>query len=76
MNFTNIVKKKKITFLTSVFNKKYLDFLKLLKLKTIKVASMEITNTELLSQMNNLYKNIIISTGASKLSEVKKYLNM
>ena len=71
-------KKKKITFLTSVFNKKYLDFLKLLKLKTIKVASMEITNTELLSQMNSMYKNIIISTGASKLSEVKKvfkYIN-
>ncbi len=64
--------KKKITFLTSVFNKKYLEFLKPLKLKTIKVASMEITNTELLSRMNNMFKNIIISTGASKLSEIKK----
>tara|TARA_B100000989_G_scaffold94021_1_gene68353 strand:+ start:25584 stop:26393 length:810 start_codon:yes stop_codon:yes gene_type:complete len=65
-------KKKRITFLTSVFNKKYLDFLRPLKLRTIKVASMEITNSELLKKMNSSYKNIIISTGASKLDEVKK----
>ena len=67
-------KKKKITFLTSVFNKKYLDFLSPLKLKTIKVASMEITNFELLKKMNRMYENIIISTGASKLAEVKRVL--
>ena len=64
--------KKKIIFLTSVFNKKYLNFLKPLKLKTIKVASMEITNFELLREMNKIYKNIIISTGASKIEEIKK----
>ena len=33
---------------------------------------MEITNFELLREMNKIYKNIIISTGASKISEVKK----
>ena len=64
--------KKKIIFLTSVFNKKYLSFLKFLKLKTIKVASMEITNFELLTEMNKIYKNIIVSTGASKIDEIKK----
>jgi len=64
--------KKKIIFLTSDFNKKYLNFLKSLKLKTIKVASMEITNFELLREMNKIYKNIIISTGASKIEEIKK----
>ena len=63
---------KKIIFLTSVFNKKYLSFLKFLKLKTIKVASMEITNFELLTEMNKIYKNIIVSTGASKIDEIKK----
>ena len=68
-------KKKKIIFLTSVFNKKYLKFLKHLKLKTIKVASMEITNIELLKEMNKIYNNIIISTGASKIDEVKKVFN-
>ncbi len=67
--------KKKITFLTSVFNKKYLEFLKPLKLKTIKVASMELTNFELLKEMNKNYKNIIISTGASKINEVKNVFN-
>lgn len=65
-------KKNKIIFLTSVFNKKYLEFLKPLRLKTIKVASMEITNYELLKKMNKSYNNIIISTGASKINEVKK----
>ena len=33
---------------------------------------MEITNFELLREMNKIYNNIIISTGASKISEVKK----
>lgn len=64
-------KKKKIKFLTSVFNKKYLSFLKKLNLNTIKVASMEINNAELLIEMNKMFENIIISTGASKLNEVK-----
>ena len=32
---------------------------------------MEITNFELL-KMNKMYNNIIISTGASKISEIKK----
>jgi N,N'-diacetyllegionaminate synthase len=68
-------KKVKINFLTSVFNKKYLNFLKYLKLKTVKVASMEITNFELLKELNKLYQNIIISTGASKIEEVKKIFN-
>ncbi len=70
--------KKKIIFLTSVFNKKYLKFLKPLKLNTIKVASMEITNFELLREINKIYKNIIISTGASRISEIKnifKYID-
>ena len=33
---------------------------------------MEITNFELLSEMNKIYNNIIISTGASKIDEVGK----
>ena len=61
--------------MTSVFNKKYLQFLKYLKLNTIKVASMEINNFELLKEMNKIYRNIIISTGASKIDEVKKVFN-
>ena len=70
--------KKKIKFLTSVFNQKYLKLLRPLKLKTIKVASMEINNFPLLIEMNRMFENIIVSTGASKLKEVKnvfKYVN-
>ena len=68
-------KKKKILFLTSVFNKKYLDFISPLRLNTIKIASMEITNYELLKEVNKKFKNILISTGASKLNEVKNVFN-
>ena len=68
-------KKNKIKFLTSVFNKKYLSYLKPLKLKTIKVASMEINNVSLLKDVNKMFENIIISTGASKLDEVKNIFN-
>ena len=34
---------------------------------------MEITNIELLKEMNKIYNNIIISTGASKIDEVKSF---
>ena len=34
---------------------------------------MEITNYELLKKMNGIFNNIIISTGASKIDEVKKF---
>ena len=37
--------KNNIEFLTSVFNKRYLEFIKDLKLESIKIASMEINNT-------------------------------
>ena len=33
---------------------------------------MEINNAQLLIEMNKIFENIIISTGASKLNEVKK----
>ena len=69
-------KKKKINFLTSVFNINYLKFLKKLKSDTIKVASMEINNIELLKALNKDYSEILVSTGASKISEVQKVLGV
>jgi N,N'-diacetyllegionaminate synthase len=69
-------KKTKIKFLTSVFNIDYLKFLKKIKNDTIKVASMEINNIELLKALNKNYSQILVSTGASKISEVKKVLEV
>ncbi len=64
--------KNKIEFLTSVFNPKYFDFLKNLNLSSIKIASMEINNEKLINRAKSLYKQIFISTGATKLDEIKK----
>ncbi len=69
-------KKTKINFLTSVFNINYLKFLKKIKIDTIKVASMEINNLELLKALNKNYSQILVSTGASKIYEVKKVLEI
>ena len=63
--------KNEIEFLTSVFNKKYLEFLKDLKLHSIKIASMEINNKELISDAEKSYNQIFISTGASKIEEIE-----
>ncbi len=63
---------KKIEFLTSTFNKKYLQFLKELELESIKIASMEINNEELISEAEKIYNQIFISTGATKIEEIEK----
>ena len=63
--------KNNIEFLTSVFNKKYFSFLKDLKLESIKIASMEINNTDLIDEAKKIYKQIFISTGATKLKEIE-----
>ena len=64
--------KNKIEFLTSVFNPKYFNFLKDLNLESIKIASMENNNNELIDQAKAIYKQIFISTGATKLDEIQR----
>jgi len=64
--------KYKIEFLTSVFNKKYFNFLKDLKLKSIKIASMEINNKPLIADAKKNFQQVFISTGATKLIELEK----
>lgn len=64
--------KHKIEFLTSVFNKKYFNFIKDLKLKSIKIASMEINNKSLIADAKKNFQQVFISTGATKLIELEK----
>tara|TARA_B110000444_G_scaffold77883_1_gene73655 strand:- start:1622 stop:2701 length:1080 start_codon:yes stop_codon:yes gene_type:complete len=65
-------KKKKITFLASAFDIKSLNFLvKKLKVKTLKIASGEITNAPLLLAHAQTNCNIILSTGMSKIEDIK-----
>ena len=63
---------KDIEFLASVFDIQSFNFLKSLKPNRIKIPSGEITNYLLLEQIGKLNKKIILSTGMSKLEEVKR----
>ena len=64
--------KNKIEFLTSVFNKRYLEFLKDLNLESIKIASMEINNDDLINNADKIFKQVFISTGATKIIEIEE----
>ena len=65
-------KQKKIKFLSSPFDIESINFLKKLKLKTIKVPSGEINNIPYLRELGKLNKKIILSTGMSNIVEIKK----
>ena len=69
-------KKKKIEFLASCFDvdsvKRYLRY----KPKYIKIPSGEITNHQLLEFIGSKKKKIILSTGMSKMQEVKKAVDL
>ena len=62
---------KDIEFLASVFDIQSFIFLKSLKPNRIKIPSGEITNFLLLEKIGKLNKKIILSTGMSKLDEIK-----
>ncbi len=65
-------KKIRIKFFTSVFNIKDLPFLKKINKDIIKIPSHEIHNIELIKSASKNFKKVLISTGASKWSELKK----
>jgi len=67
----NYCDKKKILFLTSVFNKKYFSFLNKLKLSSVKIASMENNNVEIINEATKNYNEVFMSTGATTLSELE-----
>ena len=69
-NYKNIVKKKGLSFCCSFFDNKSLTILKKNNLSHFKIASSELSNFDLLSRLNFLKKNIIVSTGMADLSDV------
>ena len=73
----NHCKKKKIDFLTSVFDVESLFFVeRKLKQKIIKIPSGEITNFFLLEKIDLSKYSIILSTGMSNINEIKKAINV
>jgi N,N'-diacetyllegionaminate synthase len=69
-------KKKKIIFISSAFDIESLKYLKKFKLSYFKVPSGEITNIPYLEALGKFGKRIILSTGMSSISEIKKALKV
>jgi len=67
---------KNIIFLTSIFNKKDLNFLSELNPDMIKIPSHEIYNIELISLALENFKKVLISTGASKWFEIENIIKL
>lgn len=66
---------KNIKFLTSIFDTSWINEIKKLNLDYIKVPSGEINNYPLLKSVASLNKKILLSTGASKIVEIKDAIN-
>ena len=69
-------KYKKIEYLCSAFDNNSLIFLKKNKIKEFKIPSGEITNYPYLKLLGSFNKKIILSTGMSTISEIKKAINI
>lgn len=68
--------KKGVKFLTSIFNEKDLIFLSELSSEMIKIPSHEIYNINLIDKCLQKFKKVLISTGASKWSEIEKIIKL
>ena len=64
--------KNEITFLSTGFDKKSIDLLDEIGMKAFKVASADITSLSLLEHIAKKNKPVILSTGASNISEIEK----
>ena len=70
-------KSKKIEFLSSVFDRESIAFLKNeLKINTIKIPTGEITNPLILEKLNLQSYYVILSTGMSNMSEIINAINI
>ena len=64
--------KIKIPFFASVFSKEDADLLAKVQKKLVKIASSESRNYDLIKYCSKKFNHLIISTGTSKFSEIKK----
>lgn len=68
-------KKKKIIFISTPFDIKSAEFLNKLNVPIFKIASSDLDNFLLLKKIKSFKKPMIISTGMSTMTEIKKTLN-
>lgn len=72
----NIAKKRKKIIFSSPFSIRAVDFLEELNTPIYKISSFEITDLKLINYIASKMKPIIISTGMSSLSEIKRAIKM
>ena len=72
----NYCKKRKIKFLSSVFDIESFNLLNDLNQKIIKIPSSEINNIPLLRYISKFKKKLIVSTGMSSLLDIKKNIKI
>ncbi|MCQ1539548.1 polysaccharide biosynthesis protein [Methanocalculus taiwanensis] len=68
--------KKGITFLSSCFSQKEVDFLDSLDVCAFKLASMDINNIPLLEYISKKDRPVIVSTGMATLGEIEKAVHI
>ena len=73
---SRICSNKKIEFLSTGFDIKSIKFLNSINQGRFKIPSGEITNYPLLKAIGKLNKKIILSTGMSKINEIKSALKV
>ena len=66
---------KRFYFFSTPFDKEAVWFLDDIKVKLFKLASFDISNYQLISEVAKTKKPTIVSTGMANLNEIKKYIN-
>ena len=72
---SDYAKKIGIEFISSPFDLKSLNFLRLINVNIIKIPSGEITNIQLLTKIAELKKPIILSTGMASITEISNAMD-
>ena len=70
------MQKKKIKFLSSPFDIRSINLLKKLKINIFKIPSGQIDDVPYLEHLGSLKKKIYLSTGMSRVSDIKNALNI
>ena len=71
-----LAKKLNVILFSSPFSPRAVDFLEKLKNPIYKIASLEITDVNLIKKIAKTKKPVIISTGCSNLKEIKNCVNI
>ena len=72
----NYCKDKNVQFLSTAFDLGSLEFIYQLGIKTAKIPSGEITNYLFLKKVAELFPEVILSTGMSNMTEIKKAVDV